>query len=228
MFTDGACEAYPTAEQGIQAGYGAVIYDPKDGTTVHFGDVCDTHLLRKLTSEGEKTQIVGQSELLPCLAVKEIWSEKLRKRLVLWFIDNDAARFCLIKGGSPTKESAWLATRFWETELEVGCHSWFERVPSPSNPADDPSRGRPSPELNGKASTEAPLPDKFEQDLCILWTEQMRGMFKTGGKATLTKKALRRAVKLKPRNFASPPAQSPSRKRSSWVALGAGHGFVAG
>ena len=29
VFTDGACEADPTAEQGIQAGYGAVFYDPK-------------------------------------------------------------------------------------------------------------------------------------------------------------------------------------------------------
>ena len=118
MFTDGACEADPTAEQDIQAGYGAVIYDAKDGSTVHFGDVCGAHLLRKLTSEGEKTQIVGQSELLPCLAVKEIWPEKFRKRLVLWFIDNDAARFCLIKGGSPTKESAWLATRYGRPNLK--------------------------------------------------------------------------------------------------------------
>ena len=175
------------------------MFDPEDGSLCNFGDTCGTHLLRKLTQGGEKQQIVGQSELLPCLAVKDIWPEKFRDRLVTWFIDNDAARHCLIKGGSPTKESAWLATRFWETELEAGCHSWFERVPSPSNPADDPSHGKPPEKLRGTASRCSQLPDNFEEQLCVSWTQQMGASHPRRGKAVLLRGALRRQLRLKPR-----------------------------
>ena len=66
---------------------------------------------------------------------------KIRGRLVLHFIDNDAARFSLIKGTSPTLESAWLAGLLWEHDRNIDVHPWYERVPSASNPADYPSRG---------------------------------------------------------------------------------------
>ena len=65
------------------------------------------------------------------------------------------------------------------------------------------------PELNGKASTEAPLPDKFEEDLCIQWKEQMRGMFKTGSKATLTKKGPTQGYQTETQRFCEPARPEP-------------------
>ena len=105
---------------------------------------------------------MGQSELLPCLAARIIWADRLRNRLVINYIDNDAARFAMIKGSSPTKDSAWLAGATWDQEAEIGAFSWFERVPSPSNPSDGPSRGKaPMLEALGINAVKVALPPDF-------------------------------------------------------------------
>ena len=41
-------------------------------------------------------QCIGQVELLPMWICRELWPALLRRRRVLWFIDNDSARFALI------------------------------------------------------------------------------------------------------------------------------------
>ena len=94
-----------------------------------------------LTHEGSKQQIVGQAEILPCLMARLICGQRLTGRAALNYVDNEAARFALIKGGSPTMDSAWLAMSFWRADSDLLCHSWFERVPSASNISDGPSRG---------------------------------------------------------------------------------------
>ncbi len=88
--------------------------------------------------EGQKRQVVGQAELLPCLLARRLWAERLRGRLVVHFVDNEAARFALIKGTPPTVDSAWIAGEMWGAGVGCECFSWFGRVPSPSNPADGP------------------------------------------------------------------------------------------
>ena len=72
-----------------------------------------------LTHEGSKQQIVGQAEILPCLMARLIWSHKLKGRAVLNYVDNEAARFALIKGGSPTMDSAWLTMVFWRADSDL-------------------------------------------------------------------------------------------------------------
>ena len=75
-------------------------------------------------------QVVGQAELLPCVFARRLWSGRLRGRLVMHFIDNDAARFSLIKGTSPTQDSAWLTGEFWRREAKAQAFSWFEGIPA--------------------------------------------------------------------------------------------------
>ena len=87
---------------------------------------------------GQKRQVVGQAELLPRLLARRLWAERLRGRLVVHFVDNEAARFALIKGTSLTVDSAWIAGEMWGAGVGCECFSSFERVPSPSNPADGP------------------------------------------------------------------------------------------
>ncbi len=108
VFTDGACEPSPGTATGLRAGHGAVVYDPESTTARYFGGQCGDPIMRRFTKEGATTQVVGQAELLPCIAAKELWSDLFKERLVIWFIDNDAARFCLIKGGPrPRNQPGW-------------------------------------------------------------------------------------------------------------------------
>ena len=85
---------------------------------------------------------MGQAELLPIAMAQELWGKWLRGRRALVFVDNDAARHAIIRGASPSGPSALLVEHFWTAESELGAYSWIERVPSPSNPADGPSRLR--------------------------------------------------------------------------------------
>ena len=61
-------------------------------------------------------------------------------RRVLFFIDNDSARFALVNMFSPVDASAVL---LWEVAAEdsiTAAINWYARVPPESNIADDPSR----------------------------------------------------------------------------------------
>ena len=69
----------------------------------------------------------------------------------------------------PTPDSAWLSAMYWGRGATVGSYSWFERVPSPSNVADAPSRGVPPITLRGTSGfelkpTEVNLHQGFERN----------------------------------------------------------------
>ena len=85
------------------------------------------------------------------------------------YIDNEAAKYALIKGTSPTHESAWLVQHFWEKEVELETFSWIQRVPSAANCADNPSRGIPEVELNGRKSRVMRLSTRFHTALVDRW-----------------------------------------------------------
>ena len=142
LFTDGACEPDDGSETGVNAAYSAVMFDPEDNTCAYFGKYIDEDLLEFLTYGGLKRQIVRHAEMIPCLVAREVWKDRLRGCAVFSYVDNEAARFALIKGGSPTQVPACVAAGFWRLDSDLRCYSWFGRVPSPSNISDGPSRGR--------------------------------------------------------------------------------------
>ena len=98
--------------------------------------------MRDHKEHGTRRQLVGQAELLPVVLSQELWAPWLRGRRALLFVDNDAARHAIIRGASPSGPSAVLVEQFWSAEAELDAFSWIEQVPSPSNPADGPSRLR--------------------------------------------------------------------------------------
>ena len=106
IFTDGSCDPCDMSRFGLKAGYGAVMYDPEDGALELFGGQVSDDLMDILSDGGTKRQAVGQSELIPCHAAKKIWAERLKRRLVVLYVDNEVARYALIKGSSPTRDSA--------------------------------------------------------------------------------------------------------------------------
>lgn len=88
-------------------------------------------------------QVIAQLEIIPVIAARLKWSHLLRasgSRRVFLYLDNDSARYGLIKGYSPTRFSAWLLTEAWRLDEQTGAVTWFERVPSKSNCSDGPSR----------------------------------------------------------------------------------------
>ena len=59
-------------------------------------------------------------------------------------LGNDSARYAAIKGLSPSPTMRLLAREFYAMDSEYPTYSWIERVPSKSNLADGPSRGKNS------------------------------------------------------------------------------------
>ena len=115
--------------------------DPFTKEVAGFGRDMNKEMKTRLIKHGKKKQIIGQAELYPASCARRLWREKIEGRDVIHFVDNDSARFALIKSSSPCLENAWLVQSFWTDESETNCRSWIARVPSRSNIADGPSRG---------------------------------------------------------------------------------------
>ena len=121
-------------------------------------------MVAKFSPGGAKRQVVGQAELFPCWAARLVWEKRLCGRPTVHFIDNEAAKFSLIKGTTAEKASAWLTQIFWSKEVELESSSWLERVPSASNCSDGASRGakKAVPFLRGGVQVRPVPPALFE------------------------------------------------------------------
>ena len=115
------------------------------------------------------------------VAVRWCLARKLSGRRVMWWVDNEAARYALIKGQSLSRTMNVLAREFYDADSSHSSYGWIERVPSYSNGADDPSRGRPeiACDLLGTSSWE---PFEHSSDLISRISETSAGHIK-GGKS---------------------------------------------
>lgn len=96
-----------------------------------------------INGEGSLEILICQIELYAMVALRWSLSHLFLNRRTLWWVDNDAARYALIKGVSPSLVMKQLVRLFYQFEVEAPTYSWIERIPSSSNPADGPSRGSP-------------------------------------------------------------------------------------
>ena len=106
------------------------MYDPVDNVAECFGAYLPPSMASDLVEEVGGRQLVGQAELIPTIAAREAWGSRLKKRRVINFIDNDAARHGLVRGYSPSAASCWLLGEFWRRELLLESSSRFARVVS--------------------------------------------------------------------------------------------------
>ena len=136
VFTDGACE-----ESGTSVG--GVIFCDQDRPEL-FGAVVTNSVVQEWCSKVGQKQVIGQAELFPLLVARLTWKEKLSGRKVIYFIDNDSARLGLIKAYSPVLSSLEIISKCLSWDHIHRSSSWFARVPTASNIADDPSRMDPS------------------------------------------------------------------------------------
>eukprot|EP00435_Cladocopium_sp_Y103_P010287 s5853_g2.t1 len=156
VFTDGAWE-------GDRAGIGAVVVDTATGLRWVWSGVVPDELIAKWRHcVGE--QLICQIELYAMVALRWMQRSLFKDRRSIWWIDNEAARYSVIKGISPSPAMRSLVRLFYQLESTDPTFSWIERVPSFSNPADGPSRGDASETLSLLGLTSC-LPYQHQPDL---------------------------------------------------------------
>jgi hypothetical protein len=137
LFTDGACE-YTGAERTVTCG--AILF-PSDGSSPEcFGFEVPKHISESWALDADKDQLVTEAELLPVLIAFRYWRTHFEYSKSLVFVDSEPAKHCLIRGTSNVCTCAHIVKLFYQEIDMLRNFPWFSRVPSKSNPADDPSR----------------------------------------------------------------------------------------
>ena len=147
--------------------WGAVVLDREDNLkAVHHGAVPE-RLLVQWRSLGIE-QIICQVETYAAVLVRHYYAQRLHQRKAIFFIDNEASRWTLIKASSPSASMLALARAFYLPEACYPCATWIERVPTASNLADLPSRGKhreAAEMIKGKSFGDISLPDDLLAEL---------------------------------------------------------------
>ena len=134
IFTDGAFEPQSSTPGTI----GGVLYR-QDGTIESFfSEVVPAQLMQFYLQQSDNP--IYLIELLAALIALKVWGPRFQQRFVVSFIDNEASRAALIKAWSDVPAANNILRLYVDDEMEHGWKPWFGRVPSHSNPADDPSR----------------------------------------------------------------------------------------
>ena len=132
VFTDAAYEA-------DAATWGIVILDPVSKLRTALGGRIPPALVDKWHSLGSR-QVITQAEGFAALLARVAFHTVLQRRRAIFFVDNEGARFALIKSCSESLALLQIVQCFHACGDADACLAWIERVPSSSNIADLPSR----------------------------------------------------------------------------------------
>jgi hypothetical protein len=134
IFTDGAFE--PSNDQ--PASIGGILINPSGKVISYFGSYMSGTLLNDFLAEA-RHPIYELEIFLVVVAIRAV-SKFIVGKLVIHYLDNDAARSAFIRASASTSLGTALVADY--VNFEYRCHfsPWFARVASHSNPADQPSR----------------------------------------------------------------------------------------
>ncbi|CAE6911825.1 gpt [Symbiodinium sp. CCMP2592] len=132
IFTDAAYE------QGV-ASWGLVVLDPDSGRREVAGGRIPSSLI-ELWHQDTEDQIIAQAEAFAMVIARDYAATFAKGRRAFFFVDNESARYCMIRGSSPVRSLLALAHAFYASECRDHLVTWIERVPSASNIADLPSK----------------------------------------------------------------------------------------
>ena len=108
---------------------------------IYCGQVADALKRHWLQEVGD--HLICQLELYVMVSLRWSLRNLPHNRRAIWWVDNEAARFSLIKGQSGSESMSKLVRQYFHPDRDCPTYSWIERVPSFSNPADAPSRFKP-------------------------------------------------------------------------------------
>jgi hypothetical protein len=134
IFTDGAYE--PTHNH--PASIGGVLLNPAGQVVSCFGTYLPGTLLDQFLLESKHP--IYELEILPLVVAVKIWAKFIFKKLVVHYLDNDAARSAFIRANASTTLGSTLIAEYIHFEYKCRFSPWFARVASHSNPSDQPSR----------------------------------------------------------------------------------------
>ena len=150
------------------SGLGAVLFDDGGNLVEWFGFLSPLTSLSSLLVDDRET-VIGELETIAVVLAMLIWGTITASSRLMIFIDNEGARYSLIKGYS--KSQAITNICVMAGVLLDGNFSlpWFGRVPSHSNIADYPSRLIAHPMLtSSKEHPRDSVVAKFEECLELL------------------------------------------------------------
>ena len=90
--------------------------------------------------DADQETVIGELEMLAVALSLQLWSDFLESTQLMVYIDNEGAKFSLIKGYSASRTISSICTLAATTLDAYFVLPWFGRSPSPSNLADFPSR----------------------------------------------------------------------------------------
>ncbi|CAE7326327.1 unnamed protein product, partial [Symbiodinium sp. CCMP2456] len=136
IWTDGSWEC------GV-AGIGACVWDPLAQAGQVFAGEAPAWALDAWRADfdtDKEPQLICHIELFVMVTVRWMLAERLLNRRVILFVDNESARFAILKGGSNSRGMSDLVRAFDRPDLKHPMLYWVDRVPSYSNVADGPSK----------------------------------------------------------------------------------------
>ena len=137
IFTD-AC--FELDHPSWPCGLGGIIYGP-NGLPIQAFSFCLTRSQMNVLGAAVKQTIIFEAELLALIVSFILWRNIVSCAPVVFYVDNNSARDVAISASGRSKLIAGLIEQLLKVEDVSSSFCWFARVPSPSNPADDPSRG---------------------------------------------------------------------------------------
>ena len=142
-------------------GIGGVLVNDRGECVSWFGFNVDSETCLELGAFTKDT-IIYELELFAGVLAVKFWNNKISRGLQVWFGDNEAVRFSLIKGSAEGEVAQTLMRTHLEHEALNSSQAWFARVPTEANISDFPSRGEAHPMLEPELSESLPVKDLFD------------------------------------------------------------------
>ncbi|CAE6970568.1 unnamed protein product [Symbiodinium sp. CCMP2592] len=136
VYTDASYE--PGAGHSF-CGLGGVLVDPT-GVPRKFFSLVLSDAQKNFLGEQNSAQIIFQAEMLAMAVALDVWLQDLMGHTAIFFVDNNGVRDAAISANARASVARRLLEAFLQKEHNSSIIPWFARVPSPSNPADEPSR----------------------------------------------------------------------------------------
>ena len=122
VFTDASFNS-----ESKEGGIGGVLLNQTGTVTSWFGSKVSASFCRLFMDEDQE-QAIGELEAFAVLVALHLWRQKLAKKHVVVFFDNEGCRFLILKVFAIAKILEWCI------------FPWYARVPTECNLADFPSR----------------------------------------------------------------------------------------
>ncbi len=135
MFTD-ACFDSEAKEGGI----GGVLLNKSGFVTSWFGQKVSTTFCSSFMAEDQE-QAIGELESFAVLVGLNLWKKQLSAKHLICFVDNEGARYFILKGYSGNPTISKIAHNIALLEERYFILPWYSRISTECNIAEKPSRG---------------------------------------------------------------------------------------